>query len=113
MNINLEEVLNDTKELENIKNDYLHNLKMITNELNVLKSSYKLPSITESINTYISNNEIITENVNNSFNKINDFIKNQINTYSNTNEDLLFDLTDLINVLDNIKNPLIKEENYE
>lgn len=111
MNINLEEIYKDTKELDNIKNDYLNNLKNITNELNILKNNYKTPSITESINTYISNNEIITDSVSNNFDKIKEFIDSQIKIYSITNENLLFDLTDLINALDNIKNPLLKEEN--
>ena len=111
MNIDLEEVYKDAKELDNIKNDYLNNLKLITDELNILRNSYKFPSITDSINAYISNNEIITENIEKNFTNINEFINNQVKLYSITNENLLFDLTDLINVLDNIKNPLLKEDN--
>ena len=111
MNIDLEKVLVDTKELENVKNDYLNNLRMITDELNNLRESFKLETVTKSIDTYISNNEIITNNVNKSYNNIINFINTQINNYSNTNEDLLFDLSSLIKILDNIKNPFLEEDN--
>jgi hypothetical protein len=111
MNINLENVIVDTKELEDVKNDYLNNLKMISDELNNLRESFKLETVTKSIDTYISNNEIITNNVNKSFSNIITFINNQISTYSNTNEELLFDISSLIKTLDNIKNPFLEEGN--